>query len=277
MAQPDAPSVSPQCEVSTDCSEAVGEICDEGICWGGPPAGTTFAAVLSPPEDRPDLAVTEIPAVPIADDGTIEVFQFGDSVVVSGRVVLACVGESEPLGCGPERSVAARVTFERDSRIPGGPRFKRSVQAAADVGTDDEPAFSVRLPTLVGDERYLVTIVPESADSVEGQFVDPAAVAPPARVTLDPESETEDLMLTVGSQAGLKPIAGVIRTEFSEPGEGLAGMQVFARGRWTDDGPLVRASNVVTTGDDGSFELLVPLAMEDTFDLVARPTGEIVA
>ena len=41
----------PQCETSADCDRAHGEVCEEGVCWGNPPAGP-FAAIVSPPSER---------------------------------------------------------------------------------------------------------------------------------------------------------------------------------------------------------------------------------
>jgi len=267
--------MAPQCEVTADCDVGDGEICDEGICWGGPPESVSFAAILSPPAERDDLALTEIPLLPIATDGTIDAFEFGPSVVISGRVILACMDGDMPAGCGPERSIAARLTFERTSRIPGGPSFKHSVEASAGAGPDDEPAFRVRLPALGPGERYDITVAPSAVTSETA--VNPAEIAPPARFTLDSASETSNLLYAVGSPAALKRIEGRVRTEFSEVGDGVGGMQVQARGQWAADQPVTRASNLAITRDDGTFVLWVPLAMEDTFEIVARPTGELVA
>jgi len=267
--------MAPQCEVTADCDVADGEICDEGICWGGPPESVSFAAILAPPDGREDLALTEIPLLPIATDGTIDVFEFGPSIVISGRVILACMDGDVPAGCGPARSIAARLTFERASRIPGGPTFKHSVEASAGVGPTDAPAFRVRLPALEPGERYDISVAPSVVTNAE--MANPAELAPPARFTLDSASDTANLVYAVGSPSALKRIEGRVRTEFSEPGNGVAGMQVQARGKWAADQPVTRASNLATTRDDGTFVLWVPLAMEDSFEIVARPTGTLVA
>ena len=48
----------PQCKRQSDCDP--GEACQEGVCWGNPPAGM-FAATLGPPSGRTDLVPVEIP------------------------------------------------------------------------------------------------------------------------------------------------------------------------------------------------------------------------
>jgi len=62
--------VEPMCVETADCDQAHGEVCDDGVCWGDPPEGVTFAAVLVPPDDRTDLPVAVVPALSIAADGT---------------------------------------------------------------------------------------------------------------------------------------------------------------------------------------------------------------
>jgi len=274
--QPVGSEEAPQCDDTSDCDHAQGEICDEGICWGDPPDSVTFAAVISPPDERLDLTLTEIPVMPIARDGSIDVLYFGESFTVSGRVLLVCDDPDPQPGCSLDQSIAARVTFERPSRIPGAPAFKRTLDALAGSGPDDEPAFTAVLPALLEGERYDVTITP---DAVLGEEVvlNPAEVAPPTRITLAASSETKGLEINVGSPNALKRIVGRVRSEFSMEGTGIKDMQVFARGRWDSASPMVRASNVVTTGPDGLYSLAVPIAMEDEFEIVARPIGETVA
>ncbi|HRC56826.1 MAG TPA: hypothetical protein PKU97_12930, partial [Kofleriaceae bacterium] len=35
----------PQCRRASDCDQAVGEVCEEGVCWGDPPS-VPLAAIV---------------------------------------------------------------------------------------------------------------------------------------------------------------------------------------------------------------------------------------
>src|SRR4029079_4456297 len=70
------------CDDTSDCDAESGEVCDEGVCWGDPPDGVTFAPVLVRPDARADLRVAVIPALSIADDGTIVGLDFPAAVTV---------------------------------------------------------------------------------------------------------------------------------------------------------------------------------------------------
>ena len=99
----------PMCKDSSDCDQAHGEICDEGVCWGDPPEGVGFAAVLVPPPDRTDLPVATVPALAISPDGTIGGLAFPAPVNIHGRVLLACSDAvTAPLTCGDTASVGAQ-------------------------------------------------------------------------------------------------------------------------------------------------------------------------
>jgi len=258
---------APMCESSSDCDQGAGEVCDEGICWGGPPDDLQFAAVLVPPPERTDLPLTPIPLLAIAPDGTIGGLEFPDAVRVHGRVLLACPDNSGDPGydCGTERSIGATITIERPPAFPGGPPLSRTVVAAAAVPARQD-AFSFLLPRS-SDVEYRITITPD--DTTGGESLSPGELAPPRQITLRAE-EDQAVEWVLGDPADLKTIRGCVQNLLGN-GEPYAGMQVTALGRWTELSPLVRASSRSVTGPDGCFTLQVPIRMLDTFDLLVKP------
>lgn len=262
---PTPPVIPPMCEVSADCDQ--GEMCDEGVCWGDPPAQLTFAAVIVPPTDRPDLAVTEIPALDIAQDGTISNLAFAPSVTVTGRVSLACPVSGTQEGCGIDTSIAAQITVTRAATIPGGPAFSRHIVSAAGVGTGDA-AFSLVLPKITGDgPGYEITVLPgvEGEDSI-------ASIAPPLRITFGGQDDLEGAVWLVGDPDHFRLAAGRV---IDAAGRGLSGMRVFAAA--DRGGQRVRVSSLSTTSATGAFVLSIPLDFRDPADLVVKPGPEVIA
>lgn len=259
---PTPPAIPPMCEVSADCDS--GETCDQGVCWGDPPAETTFAAVLVPPADRPDLAVTGIPALDIAQDGTISNLSFGPSVTITGRVALACSDAVEVDTCGTDTSIAAQIEVTRAAEIPGIPAFSRHVLAEAEVG-DGEAAFTLVLPRIEGDgPGYSITVLPGA------QGESSAAIAPPLRLTFGGKADLEGAVWLVGDPANHRLVSGRV---VDAAGRGLAGMKVFAAtGR-----QRVRLSSLATTDATGAFSLSVPTAFREPLDVVVRPGPEVTA
>ncbi len=257
----DVVELPPMCEVTTDCDHGAGEICDEGVCWGDPPEGVTFAAVLVPPEGRDDLVPSEVPELVIDTNGDVSGLVFAEQVRLSGRIVLV---EDTRL------SVAAQIRIQRPSRIPGGPVYTRAIVAQPNVG-DGDTGFEVRLPVLSdGDAPYQITVTPDDGTLAEpGSLGVPADLAPPIRFEFDGKGDLSDVVVPLGDAAQLKLVSGRV---VDAAGRGMAGMKVKAFGRWTPDGSLERASSLATTGEEGFFALLIPLAMEDdVYDIVVRP------
>jgi|GEM_PF-2449828 len=261
----DAPA--PMCEIDSDCPRA-GQVCDEGICWGAPPEGVVLAAVITPPEGRDDLALSEIAEFSVADDGTIRGLEFRDSVTLSGRVVI---------GDASQGSVTAQVRIRRVSRIPGAPLYQRSAIARANT-VEGEPSFSLQLPRFgTLDAPYEVTLIPDDGTLSEGADTDtsfPAELAPPARVAVRGDIDTIGETWVLGAPDRLKTIEGRVE---DAAGRGIAGMRVTAAGRWSQAAPLERASTITTTDDDGQFSLLVPVGMLNQFVLTARPAPGTIA
>lgn len=257
------------CDETADCDSASGEVCDDGVCWGDPPDGVTFAAVLVPPDDRIDLPVAVIPALSIADDGTMVGLSFPDAVTVSGRVLLACppieVDPDPVYDCGPERSVGAQITIERASPFPGGPVLSRTIVAAGAVGPG-ENAFSFLLPREAGAE-YRISITPE--EDAGGTTMAPGEVAPPRQLTITADAD-QQVDWVLGDPDQLKTIRGCVQNVVGD-GAPYAGMHVQALGRWSQLSPLTRASSRSYTDDEGCFTLRVPIKMLDEFDILVQP------
>ncbi|HTM23044.1 MAG TPA: hypothetical protein VL172_21135 [Kofleriaceae bacterium] len=259
-----------QCENNDQC--ASGEVCDEGICWGNPPPGP-FAAVLTPPAERTDLVATAIPLLDIASNGDIPDLVFSDTISVTGRVVIDCPDQLSPADCDPNHSVAAQIWVSRPSDIPGAPDYTRTVDATAGAA-DGDVAFSLLLPRLPADAvPYEVRVVPDDAAPIEGNLP-PAAMAPPVRFSLAGDADAEGVDWVLGTPLDHKWVTGKI---VDAAARGLGGMQVSALGRWTVDGAAERSSTLATTDAEGNFTLRIPLAMIDSYEIIARPPPDTVA
>lgn len=269
---PDEPGFPVMCEVTADCAGA-GQVCDEGVCWGDPPEGAQFAALLVPPDGRDDLVRTDIGELLIAADGWFGDLGFADSIVVSGRISLSCDEDADPTLCDDTTSIAAQVRVQRPSSIPGGPAYNRNVDAIA--GTyPGELAFTVRLPRLAASSQpYEVTVVPQSTGKSDEGF-DPVELAPPVRFELDGSTDHTQVDWVLGQPEDHKIVIGRV---IDAADRGIAGMQVFARGRWADGDELARGSSVSRTDDNGLFALRIPIDMLDFYDLVVLPAPGMAA
>lgn len=257
------------CDETADCDVEAGEVCDDGVCWGDPPEGVSFAAVLVPPDDRTDLPVAAIQTLSIAEDGTIVGLDFPPAVQVSGRVLLACPPiEMDPdpvYDCGPERSVGAQITIEGVSPFVGGPVLSRTIAAAGALGPG-EVAFSFLLPRDPAAE-YRITITPD--DTAGGATMAPGEIAPPRQLTITADDDRQ-VDWVLGDPDELKTIRGCVENVVGD-GAPYAGMHVQALGRWSQLSPVTRASSRSYTDEAGCFTLRVPIKMLDEFDIVVQP------
>src|SRR3954467_9516278 len=80
---------APECTQNADCETSLGEVCNAGVCYGGPPSGQ-FAGVLVPPSTRNDLASYEIPSITLPNDGDFGPITFDSAVRLTGRIEAAC-------------------------------------------------------------------------------------------------------------------------------------------------------------------------------------------
>ena len=241
-----------RCDTSDECSP--GQECIDHNCFGD--AVGEFAAELFAPQTRTDmLARAEVEMLDISDQNEVDVM-FGRSIEVTGRVLLHATDET---------SVAARVLFQRPSRIPGAPDYAVTVDAAAGKRRG-EVAFRARLLPNEADESYTITIYPEDAAPVGG--VPPSSLAPPAQpppLRLVSSLNGYEVTLDYG---GLQEVAGYV---VDANGFGLRDMIVRAWGRRTTSSPLELLSSTAKTDAAGRYSLFLPRGRSTEFELRVQP------
>jgi hypothetical protein len=254
---------TPMCVDNSDCNVAAGEVCDESICWGDPPAGA-FGVLAGAPLDRPGLTTSETQGVSIAPSGWFTV-ALEQPVTLAGRVVASCVSEGGNAtgACEPGVSIDATVVVTRAPRIPGGPAFRVVVSSVG--GLAEGPSFTVAVPRGAPGELYTVVAYPNRDPAVAG------AVAPPERRQLEVTEAVDDCDFVVGAPQ-LRHLVGTV---LDAGGAAMAGFVVVARGRWTADAPVEDLSTVGYTTESGAFELTLPAGLGSTeVDLVAAPPAD---
>ena len=254
------------CQSTDDC--ASGEVCQEGTCWGNPPAGM-FAAQIVPSGDRSDLATSEIPMLAIPQNGWLGSVTFPAPVTFSGRVEAYCApGNTTCMSS----SLGATITVTRPSEFAGGPPF-REVITAKDAVARGTSSFTAPLPvTGANDAPYVVTIVPDGrGDQPPTTGTSPAMLAPPMRATLTATDNTSTIFV-LGS-AMTQQITGTI----TDGTHLLSKYRVVAVGQWDPMSPLTEVSTVAYS-TDGTFKLLVSDAAVGPVEIVAKPwAADVVA
>jgi hypothetical protein len=261
---PEPPAV--ECASTDECDTAHGEVCDEGTCYGNPPAGA-LAAVVSPPGDRSDLVPREVTQLAIAPDGTIAGLALEHAVTLSGRVQPACL--PAPAACEP-MTIDATITVTRHAEFAGGPGFRTVAMSSAGAA---ESSFSVALPpSRAGDEPYVLTIVPAGrGDEPPAMGTTPAQVVPPARVVT-----TADGDLTQTFELGGVDNPVIEGHLLSATGNGLGYHRVVAMGRWEAGAALTEVSTVAYTGTDGAFRLVLAANLVGNVEIVAKPYADLL-
>ena len=242
--------VKPMCDEPTDCDQAEGEICAEGVCWGDPP-DVMYAARIAPPGNRSGLVATELTKVDIEDNGWFTTsLRLEEPVVVSGTVLLAC---DDP----PCPAIASTITITRAARIPGGPPFLAIAHT-----TESNGAFAIEVPRAKSGETYAIVVAP---DRDNDGSINLDAVAP-TRLAITPTDHVDGLDVELGDET--RSITGIVRDEQGYP---LSGVTVLLRGRWTAEGALTNVSSVATTGPTGAFSVQVTERVEPEVELVLVP------
>jgi hypothetical protein len=252
---------APMCATTSDCDHANGEICDDGVCWGNPPAGT-FSAIVTPPPSRTNLSPRELQDVAINLDGWIDQLQLEKPLTY--RASLIC---QAPIMCDP--SMATTITVTRPSTFPGGPGFRTSVKTK---GT--EPfTIAVPPPHDVYDlaATYTITIVPDGRDEM-GSTATPAQLLPPLRTQLTIDGNVIGKVIELGGM-GLPTISGVIKNEAGTP---QPNYRVVAIGRWDYTSTPTEVSTVDFTGTDGTFQIQLSGGLVQEVELVAIPKVQTV-
>ncbi|HWU85885.1 MAG TPA: hypothetical protein VN253_01340 [Kofleriaceae bacterium] len=247
-----------ECKVTADCQ--AGEVCEEHICWGNPPAGA-LAALVSPPSERSgELVSREVLALPISDDGWLDDLRLEDAVSYKGHLQTLC---TPPLVCD-ERGLGASIIVTRRSAFKGGPGFRKVVT----VAPGDE-VFDIGVPaTKEGEPNYIVTVIPDGRDA-PGSGTSIAQLVPPLRTELAVPASSSGNILELGG-LDLPRIAGAIT---GGTGDALANYRVVALGRWDPKEPATEVSTVDFTGSTGGYEITLARGLVGTVELVARPSG----
>ena len=129
--------IAPMCKATLDCDSEHGEVCEEGVCWGNPPA-SLFAAVISPPSNRRDLVPREMLPFALSSDGWMGELRLDAPALLSGRIIAYCPAPMTGCDAAP---LAATVTVSRPSLFRGGPGFKTIVNVEAGA-----ESFSIPVP-----------------------------------------------------------------------------------------------------------------------------------
>lgn len=246
----------PMCKTTADCD--AGELCDEGVCWGNPPAGM-FAAVVSPPSQRSaDLVSREVLALPISGDGWIEAVHLEGAVSFKGRLQAQC---DVMMPC-EGRMLGATITVTRPSVFQGGPGFRKVVTVGADADT-----FEINVPaTRPDDPMYTITVVPDGRDA-PGPGGSLAQLVPPLQTRIAIPASASGNLLELGGP-GLPRVTGSVTTAGGGP---LAGYRVVALGRWEPEQAPTEVSTVDFTGADGAYAIALSRGLVGDVELVARP------
>lgn len=253
-----------ECSVDSDCNTGAGEVCDEGVCYGDPPAGQ-FAATIAAPATREDLVSAELAVLSLPADGWLGDLALERPVVISGRVEAYCATANQTCSTA---SIAAEIRLTRPSRFPGGPSLRFTAQSAAGVprGTD---SFTIKVPqTQAGDEPYTVTIDPEGGGEqppTDGN-IHPAEVVPPKRLMLTATGNNEHQTYTLGGPNPVT-ITGSLKDAL---GTSLVGYRVVALGHFDSASAKTEVSTVdfVT---NGQYSITLADGVAGQIELVATP------
>jgi len=234
-----------------------GQGCIDHLCYGD--ASGEFAAELFAPQMRTDmLARAEVTMLDISEQNQVDVM-FGRSITVSGRVLLRSTDQT---------SVAARVVFQRPSRIPGAPDYSVTVDAVAGK-REGESAFQARILPNIEGEKYTITIYPDDTATVLGG-VAPSSLAPPAQFPLLLTSNLSGYKVTLDF-GGLQEVTGSV---VDAAGYGIPGLIVRAWGRRPGtNSPVELMSSTGKTDANGRYTLFLPTGRSSTFELRVQPSG----
>jgi hypothetical protein len=258
-------AAKPECTQDGDCETALGEVCNAGTCYGGPPPGT-YAATLTPPSERLDLTSTEIPSLDLPANGDLGTFELETPVRISGRIEAFCPTGSST--CSTSTSLAAIVLVTRAPLFPGGAGFSASTTSKGGLphGTS---SFSLSVPiTRPGEPAYVVTITPTGNGVLPPPNGMPSAaeLAPPISQALAVIADTDLGTLTLGS-ATSPVISGQLTDSGGHP---LVKYRVVARGRLDAGGAITDVSTVDYT-TTGAYAVTLADSAIAPIAIVARP------
>jgi hypothetical protein len=266
LSVPDAQQV--QCTQNSDCNTSLGEVCDHGLCWGGPPAGQ-FAAIVVPPSDRADLISVEHPMQALPTNGDLGNVALDAPVTISGRIEPFCVA---PVTCA-STTIAATVTVTRDPLFAGGPGFK-AVVSAKDGLPRGSNSFSISVPrTNASDPDYIVTIVPDGNGNLPptNGTTSAAELAPPGLLAIRAAENVDTGTIILGAENS----AVVTGTLVDGASHMLSKYRVVVRGRLSSNGPTAEVSTIDYT-PNGQFSVTLSPDALPPYTIEARPYDQNV-
>lgn len=255
LSVPDAQPV--ECKITSDCDTANGEVCEEGVCWGNPPAGP-FAVLLTPPSARKTDAVSrELILDSLPADGYFGDLDLGAPVTFTGQVV--CPNE-----CA-QAELSATIVATRPSSFAGGPVFRQVFETDPRTG-----GFQLVLPPVGdGEPDYTITIIPDGRGGEDSL----ARLVPPLRTSLSINKSQSGKTIDLGSSDPLE-ISGTIVDANDNP---ATNYRVVAFGRWEANAALTEVSTVdLVNQTDNSFSIRLSDGLVGSVDLVAQPIGDDV-
>jgi len=249
--------VEPMCSTTNDC--ASGEVCEEGVCWGNPPAGPFFITV-TPPADR-DLMPVELEMSELPQDGYTGDLTLDNPARITARVEQFC-----PTGCA-NAAIPATITVRRPSKFVGGPGFQ-TVFGVTNVAAETGPTLDRKLPeTKPDDPLYTITIVPDGRGDSPASTSQPAQLVPPIQLTLKVTPPHTEMGTVILGGDMLVTITGNVQSSI---GAKLPHYRVVALGRWAEDQPTTEVSTVAYTDTSGKYTLQLSPGLVGTIDVVAR-------
>jgi hypothetical protein len=257
LSVPDGPPK--ECSVTADCDTANGEVCEEGTCWGNPPAGP-FAALLTPPSKRKaDLVAREMIIDGFPQDGFWNTFQLEQPVTFTGQIVCPNECISGELG--------ATIVVTRPSSFIGGPLFRQVFETDPRTGT-----FQLVLPKVrAGEPDYAITVIPDGRQASTGK-TSIAELVPPLRTSLSISTSQTGNTIDLGGEEPLLSITGTIVDAQDNP---ASNYRVVALGRWDLNAPLTEVSTVAFINQtDNQFTIKLAEGIIGPVELVAQPTED---
>lgn len=250
-------TAQPMCSSTDDC--ASGETCFQSVCYGNPPTGS-YAAVLSPPSDRVDLAQVEMPSIALPDSGDLGTLALEAPGTFAGTLQAVCAAPSDCANSG----LGATITITRPSTIANGQPFRAAVNTST-------PSFQLAVPASHGT-GYTVLIMPNGRGDSPSGGVSAAQIVPPLRLTdVMIGDDHATLPITLGG-SDLATIEGQLADTV---GNGLASYRVVALGRWEESADATEVSTVDYTASDGKFHLVLAKDVVGSLEIVAKPYGTL--
>ena len=252
-----------ECALDADCNTAIGEACNGGVCYGGPPAGM-FAAVVTPPSDRSDLITSELPQLTLPADGDLATLVLAQPSRISGRIEAYC---SLPQTC-EGTSIAATIVISRAPLFPGGTGFS-TIVTAKDGLPRGSNSFSVTVPTSQpGDPPYSMSIVPTGNGALPpaNGATSAAEQAPPKLLSLAAPGDIDTGTIVLGG-AQSQVISGSLTDGASHL---LQKYRVVARGKLAPGAPVTEVSTVDYTAN-GQYSVTLADGAVGPISIYATP------